>query len=199
MPDEAFDVLACLTQVVAGDEAAGCRLVAHLHPLALRIVRANRAQWRSDDDLTQEVFLTMFARLDRYRPIDGIPFAHWFARLAVNVCRDALRAETRRPMHVAMSPAAEAWLGHLAGESATPADADAQADAARELVDRLLAELSPDDRLVLTLLDLEQRSTAEIAQLTGWSRTLVKVRAFRARRRLRAVADRLDQLLPLVV
>ena len=191
MPDEVFDVSTCLTQVLAGDEAAGCRLVAHLHPLALRIARANRAQWRSDDDLTQEVFLTMFARLNRYRPIDGIPFAHWFARLAVNVCRDALRAETRRPMHVALSPAAEAWLGHLAGERTTPADSEV--DAARELVDRLLAELSPDDRLVLTLLDLEQRSTAEIAQMTGWSRTLVKVRAFRARRRLRAVADRLDQ------
>ena len=41
-------------------------------------------------------------------------------------------------------------------------------------------------RLVLTLLDLEQRSTAEIAALTGWSRALVKVRAFRARLRLRA-------------
>ena len=94
-------------------------------------------------------------------------------------------------MHVALSPAAEAWLGHLAGERATPADSEA--DAARELVDRLLAELSPDDRLVLTLLDLEQRSTAEIAQLTGWSRTLVKVRAFRARRRLRVVAERLDR------
>lgn len=191
MPDEAFDMIGCLAGVLAGDEAAGCRLVTHLHPLALRIARANRAQMRSDEDLVQEVFLTMFARLDRYRPIDGIPFAHWFARLAVNVCRDALRAEVRRPMHVALSPAAEAWLGHLAGERATPAEDEV--DAARELVDRLLAELPPDDRLVLTLLDLEQRSTAEIAQLTGWSRTLVKVRAFRARRRLRAVAERLDQ------
>lgn len=191
MPDEVFDVADCLARVLAGDEAAGCRLVAHLHPLALRIARANRTQSRSDDDLTQEVFLTMFARLDRYRPFDGVPFAHWFARLAVNVCRDALRAEVRRPMHVALSPAAEAWLGHLAGERATPADSEA--DAARELVDRLLADLPSDDRLVLTLLDLEQRSTVEIAQLTGWSRTLVKVRAFRARRRLRAMAERLDR------
>jgi RNA polymerase sigma-70 factor (ECF subfamily) len=190
MPDEVFDVTDCLARVLAGDQAAGCRLVAHLHPLALRIARANGSQSRSDDDLTQEVFLTMFARLDRYRPFDGIPFAHWFARLAVNVCRDVLRAEGRRPMHVALSPAAEAWLGHLAGAGETPNDSDV--DAARELVDRLLAELPPDDRLVLTLLDLEQRSTAEIAQMTGWSRTLVKVRAFRARRRLRAVAERLD-------
>lgn len=191
MPDEGFDVADCLARVLAGDEAAGSRLVGHLHPLALRIARANRTQTRSDDDLVQEAFLTMFARLDRYRPIDGIPFAHWFARLAVNVCRDAARAEVRRPLHVALSPAAEAWLGHLAGGRTAPQDDDA--DAARELVDRLLAELPPDDRLVLTLLDLEQRSTAEIAQLTGWSRTLVKVRAFRARRRLRAVAERLER------
>jgi RNA polymerase sigma-70 factor (ECF subfamily) len=56
----------------------------------------------------------------------------------------------------------------------------------------LLARLSPTDRLVLTLLDVEERSSAEVAQVVGWSATLVRVRAFRARRRLRAAARELE-------
>jgi RNA polymerase sigma-70 factor (ECF subfamily) len=59
---------------------------------------------------------------------------------------------------------------------------------AAEAVEHLLAQLSPDDRWVIRLLDLEQKSVAEISQLTGWSRPAVKVRAFRARHRLRKVA-----------
>ena len=60
---------------------------------------------------------------------------------------------------------------------------------ARELVDHLLSQLPADDRLVISLLDLEQRSVREIASLTGWSVTLVKVRAFRARRKLRKLTE----------
>ena len=56
--------------------------------------------------------------------------------------------------------------------------------AARELVHQLLAQLNPEDRLVIRLLDLEQKTVAEISRLTGWNQTLVKVRAFRARRKL---------------
>ncbi|HYR59333.1 MAG TPA: sigma-70 region 4 domain-containing protein, partial [Chthoniobacteraceae bacterium] len=66
-----------------------------------------------------------------------------------------------------------------------PADAPADAQSAREATDRLLGLLAPDDRLVLTLLDLEERSVAEISALTGWGRSAVKVRAFRARQKLR--------------
>jgi RNA polymerase sigma-70 factor (ECF subfamily) len=56
--------------------------------------------------------------------------------------------------------------------------------AAHELVHKLLGELKPDDQLVIRLLDLEQKTIAEIAQLTGWNQSLIKVRAFRARRKL---------------
>ena len=133
--------------------------------------------------------MTMFARLDRYESRDGIPFEHWLARLTVNTCRDVLRAESRRPRLTTLSPEAASWLTTLSDDRA-PAHDDALA--ARDLIDALLARLSPDDRLVLTLLDLEQRPVAEIAALTGWSRTLVKVRAFRARLRLKSAARALS-------
>jgi RNA polymerase sigma-70 factor (ECF subfamily) len=134
--------------------------------------------------------LKLFSRLDRYEPRDGIPFEHWLSRLAVRTCLDALRTERRRPQPAdpPLSQAAGEWLETLRQDDASPPIDDVLA--ARELVDALLARLSPKDRLVLTLLDMEERSVAEVSAITGWSRTLVKVRAFRARQRLRAVVGR---------
>lgn len=173
-----------------GDDGAGQELCRRHHELVARIVAAHRPRAWSVDDLAQEVFLTMFARCDRYEVREGTPFAHWLARLAVNVCRDRLRGESRQPRTQVLSPASEeclAWL-RAGGERARD-----DAAAARETVELLLARLTPPDRLVLTLLDLEQRPVAEVAALTGWSRTQVKVRAFRARRRLKAEAERLER------
>jgi RNA polymerase sigma-70 factor (ECF subfamily) len=65
--------------------------------------------------------------------------------------------------------------------------------AAHELVHKLLAQLTPDDQLVIRLLDLEQKSVAEIAQLTGWNQSLIKVRAFRARRKLQKLFQALQR------
>ena len=183
-PHQAFDLADCIAQAIRGDEDAARALVARCHPLVARLVRAHRPRSLGADDLEQEVFLKMFTALPRYSAREGQLFEHWLARLAVRTCRDALRGERRRADNVPLSAGAQEWLGLLAHER-EPAVEDTVA--ARELVDALLSQLPPQDRLVLTLLDLEQRSTEEIAQLTGWSRTLVKVRAFRARMRLRAV------------
>jgi hypothetical protein len=59
--------------------------------------------------------------------------------------------------------------------------------ASRELLFKLLDQLKPDDRMVIQLLDLDQHSIAEVSQLTGWNGSLVKVRAFRARRKLQKI------------
>jgi RNA polymerase sigma-70 factor (ECF subfamily) len=55
---------------------------------------------------------------------------------------------------------------------------------ARELVNRLLDSLSPEDRLVIRMLEIEECSVEEVRQATGWSSTLIRVRAFRARQKL---------------
>ncbi len=171
----------------AGDDQAGQELCERHVELVGRIARAYRPRQCSVEDLVQEVFLTMFARSERYAPRPDAPFEHWLSRLAVNVCRDALRSEARVAQRTNLTAEGERALEWLASGGD---DAAHEASAAREALDALLAQLPPDDRLVLTLLDLEGRSTAQIAQLTGWSRTLVKVRAFRARGRLRAIAQR---------
>ena len=171
-----------------GDGDAAEALVRRFEPQVRRLVRAHRPRAVGEDDLVQEVFLAVFSRLDRYRERDDIPFEHWLSRLTINLCRDALRSERRRRPLPSLSPEALQWIGSLVADPAPPVD---EVLAARAAVEALLAQLPPDDRLLLTLLSMEGRSLEEVAALTGRSRTVLKVRAFRARRRLQNAARRL--------
>jgi RNA polymerase sigma-70 factor (ECF subfamily) len=185
MPDPAeppFDVAGCLTLVRAGDQRAARELVEHLFPLVIRIVRSHLPRRVAEEDLAQEVFLKMFSRLAQYQ--GAVPFTHWVSRIAVTTCIDHLRAQKRRPeFRWADLSESEADVldAVLTNEREVPAN---DALEATELVQKLLGQLKPDDQLVLRLLDLEQKTIAEIAALTGWNQSLIKVRAFRARRKL---------------
>jgi len=185
MPDPAeppFDVAGCLALVRAGDQRAARELVEHLYPLVIRIVRSHRPRRVAEEDLAQEVFLKMFSRLTQYQ--GAVPLTHWVSRIAVTTCIDHLRAQKRRPeFRWADLSESEADVldAVLTNEREVPAN---DALAATELVEKLLSQLKPDEQLVLRLLDLEQKTIAEIAALTGWNQSLIKVRAFRARRKL---------------
>ena len=185
-----------LEAVRRGDDDAAGRLVTRLHPLVMKIVRSHLPARVAEEDLAQDVFSHIFERLPRYEVRPGVPFEHWVSRLAARTCLDALRSERRRPeVRVADLPEAEAeWLDYLVSDTGEPPATDA-ADA-RELVERLLGLLPAADRLVLSLLDLDERSVAEVSALTGWTNVGVRVRAFRARNRLRKVATELKLELP---
>jgi RNA polymerase sigma-70 factor (ECF subfamily) len=111
-------------------------------------------------------------------------------RLAVRTCYDFLRGHQRNREDVfsELTGPEEDWLDRFATQ---PEAADEQAAAARQLVERVLQQLSPPARLVITLLEIEDRSVKEISALTGWSVSLVKVRAFRARAEMRKVLARI--------
>lgn len=192
MSDEApFDLDGCLARVRAGEQTAARELVEHLYPLVIRIVRARLPRRVSEEDLAQDVFLKMFSRLEQYQ--GAVPFTHWVSRIAVTTCIDALRAQRRRPeFRWADLSENEANLldAVMTNENAAAPD---DALAAHELVHKLLAQLKPDDRLVLQMLDLEQKTIAEISELTGWNTSLVKVRAFRARRKLQKLFRELQR------
>jgi len=121
-----------------------------------------------------------------------VPFTHWVSRIAVTTCIDQLRAQRRRPelrWADLSEREAEVLDSVTAGEEVAPDDAVE----AKELVHKLLERLNPDDRMVIQMLDLEQKSIAEISALTGWNKTLVKVRAFRARRKLQRFYRELNE------
>ncbi len=189
-----FDLGICLRQVRLRDEEAAHALVDHLYPLVIRIVRSHLPRRMAEEDLAQEVFLRLFSRIDQYEMRDGTPFEHWVARLSVRTCLDALRAEKRRPelRWADLSEDQAAWLEHLLSDD--PTEPETESASARELVERLLQSLPAEGQLVIRMLDLEQRSVQEISQLTGWSATLVKVRAFRARHKLKKAALELQKM-----
>jgi RNA polymerase sigma factor (sigma-70 family) len=190
MVEEPFDFAGCLERVRVRDQAACRQLVEQLYPQVIRIVRSHLPRRVAEEDLAQEVFMKMFTRLEQYQ--GAVPFPHWVSRIAVTTCIDQLRAQKRRPeFRWADLPESQAEvLDHVLSDDreATPGDALA----ARELVDRLLGQLKPDDQLVIRLLDLEQKTLAEISDLTGWNQTLIKVRAFRARRKLQKLFQELQ-------
>jgi RNA polymerase sigma factor (sigma-70 family) len=183
MPDDqSFDLAGCLDRVRRRDQIAARDLVEHLHPLVIRIARAHLPRRVAEEDLAQEIFLKMFTRIDQYQ--GAVPFTHWVSRIAVTTCIDHLRAQKRRP-ELRWADLSEREAEVL--DSAITNENDVAPDdalAARELVQKLLDRLNPEDRLVIQYLDLDQKSVAEISAITGWNQTLVKVRAFRARRKL---------------
>jgi RNA polymerase sigma factor (sigma-70 family) len=189
MSVQEFDLGHCLERIRRNDHDAARALVEELYPLVIRIVRSHLPERSAEEDLAQEIFLKLFSKLGQYEARVGIPFQHWVSRLAVRTCLDALRSRRRRP-EVRWSDLPEpqqAWLDFLvADDSAAP---DSASSSAREVVEKLLAQLSPPDRLVISLLDLEEKSVAEVARVTGWNVQLVKVRACRARRKLRKLAQ----------
>jgi RNA polymerase sigma factor (sigma-70 family) len=189
--DAEFDLAGCLQRVRVRNQDAARQLVEHLHPLVIRIVRAHLPRRVLEEDLAQEVFMKMFTRLDQYQ--GAVPFPHWVSRIAVTTCIDHLRAQKRRPeFRWADLSENEADVLDAVLTSEDAADAG-DALAARELVGKLLDQLKPDDRMVIQLLDLEQKTLVEISELTGWNTTLIKVRAFRARRKLKKLFEQLKQ------
>jgi len=182
MVDEVFDFAGCLQRVRERDQAASRQLVNALYPQVIRIVRSHLPRRVAEEDLAQDIFLKMFTRLEQYQ--GNVPFPHWVSRIAVTTCIDQLRAQKRRPeFRWADLPEGQAEiLDHVLSDEREALPGDALE--ARELVQKLLDQLKPDDRMVIQLLDLEQKTLVEISQLTGWNQTLIKVRAFRARRKL---------------
>ena len=190
MADESFDLVGCLERVRQRDQVASRQLVEHLYPLVSRIVRSHLPRRVAEEDLAQDIFLKMFTRLEQYQ--GNVPFPHWLSRIAVTTCIDQLRAQKRRPEFrwADLSENEAEVLDNVLTDERDVLPGDALA--ARELVHKLLAQLKPDDRLVIQLLDLEQKTIAEISALTGWNQTLVKVRAFRARRKLQKLFQELQ-------
>lgn len=184
-----LDMAASLDRVRRGDEEAARAVVRELYPLIMKIVRSHLPRRTDEEDLAQVVFSKVFAHLDQYS--GTVPFEHWVSRVAVNTCLNALRAEKCRP-ELRWADLSEDEAEMMEKVVAAPKEPDlAEQLTARELARRMLETLVPRDRLILTLLDLEEHSVEEVRARTGWSASLIKVRAFRARAKLRKQFSRM--------
>jgi RNA polymerase sigma-70 factor, ECF subfamily len=189
MPEQPIDVAACVERARQRDEDAARALFRHLYPLVARLVHSHLPRRTSPEDLVQTVFMKVFANLDRFS--GTVPLEHWVSRIAVNTCLNQLAAEKIRP-ELRWADLSEEQAEALKATVSAPEGLEPfQNVAAREIVEKLLAQLAPADRLLMTLLHLEGWSVAEVQQITGWNVPVIKVRAFRARRKLKKHFQRL--------
>lgn len=173
-----------IAAVLDGDSASFEPLIRKYQPRVFATARRYARRESEVEDIVQEVFIKAFQKLNSFR--GDAPFEHWLMRLAVRTCYDFLRGHQRN-REAAFSELTEPeadWLDRFVIDSGS---AEENAEAARQLVDRILSRLSPAARMVITLLEIEGRPVKEIAEVTGWSVPLVKVRAFRARAEMRKI------------
>jgi len=137
------------------------------------------------EDLVQDLFIRIWKGLPTFRHVS--PFEHWLMRVTVRGCYDFLRKNRKRRESEIL--AAELFDSSAADHGAE--DASRSASEASEIVDILLAGLDAKDRTVITLLDLEEKSVREAADLTGWSESNIKVIAHRARKKMKVHFEKL--------
>ena len=172
-----------------GDESAARWLTEHLWPLLAHIALRHLPRGAAVEDLVQESLARAFTRIDQWNP--ARPFEPWVCTIATHLCLDALRHRKRRPEW--------SWsdLNDAEKSACRAAHSDSAVDPAvtsggSALLGKLLDTLSPVDRVIITLLHLEQMEVLEISKLTGVSRVMVRVRAHRARHKLKKALEQLE-------
>ncbi|MBI4660623.1 MAG: sigma-70 family RNA polymerase sigma factor [Verrucomicrobia bacterium] len=187
--EPALDVPACLRRVRDGEEDAARLLLSHLYPLVMKLVRAHLPRRTSEEDLAQTVFMKVFKYLDQYS--GRVPLEHWVSRITINTCLNELRVERVRP-ELRWSDLSEDESRVLDQLASTASQLDpTERIASQDLIHKLMERLTPANRLLIHLLHLEERSVDEVKQLTGWNRSLIKVRAFRARQKMKKHLEKL--------
>jgi len=138
-------------------------------------------------ELIHEVFVKAYVNLAQFS--DSVPFEHWLAGIAVRTCYDFWRARAREDVPVsALSEDHQRWIEQTLSSQSDRQFRDQTAkQEAADVLEWALRQLSPENRAVLTLVHLDGYSVREAAQLLGWTLVNVKVRAYRARKAMRAL------------
>jgi RNA polymerase sigma-70 factor (ECF subfamily) len=141
------------------------------------------------EEAAQEVFLKAFTQLGSFEGRGSLE--GWLTRIATNTCLNMIRGSKRRP-ELTVSDLSEAEDEWLEQQLSDPEQKSVENSlVAADLADRLLSVLSHEDQQALLMIDGEQASIKEVADATGWSESKVKVRAFRARKKVREAMERL--------
>lgn len=175
-----------------GDEPAFAEIMRRYSPRVFRFASRYFRQRELVEEAAQEVFLKAFTQLDSYEGRGSME--GWLTRITTNTCLNILRSSKRRP-ELTVSDLTEdegTWLDDkLASTAKERHQASERSLVAADLAGRVLETMTPEDQLVLTLVDGEDTPVKEVAEITGWSVSKVKVQAFRARRKMRKAVEQL--------
>ena len=177
-------------QAQAGDESAFAEIVRRYSPRVFSVASRFFRQRSLVEEAAQEVFLKAYTQLGSFEGRGS--FEGWLTRIATNTCLNMVRSAKRRP-ELTVSDLTDDESGWLDQQSAGEGEQPSVENnvVAADLADRLLSVLSPEDQQALLMIDGEQASVKEVAEATGWSESKVKVRAFRARKKVREAMEKL--------
>ena len=176
-------------QAQDGNESAFAEIVRRYSPRVFSVASRFFRQRSLVEEAAQEVFLKAFTQLGSFEGRGSLE--GWLTRIATNTCLNMIRGSKRRPELTVSDLSAEEdeWIEQQLSDTAQPSVENNVV--AADLADRVLSVLSPEDQQALLMIDGEQASIKEVAEATGWSESKVKVRAFRARKKVREAMERL--------
>jgi len=175
-----------------GDESAFEEIMRRYSPRVFRFASKFFRQRSLVEEAAQEVFLKAFTELGSYEGRGSME--GWLTRITTNTCINMLRKSKRRPELTAadLTDDESDWLDrNLSAAALEKFESTQRSIVAADLAGRVMDGLSADDQLVLTLVDGEDASVKDVAEMTGWSESKVKVQTFRARRRMRRAVEKL--------
>jgi RNA polymerase sigma-70 factor (ECF subfamily) len=186
--DDARAVERRAVEAVLAGERAAFRVLVERHQKGVRALMLRMVHNGADaDDLAQQAFVAAFDALGRFDVEQR--FSTWIYRIAINLAKDHLKSKKRTE-----APLPDGDIGEAAFAGTVAATEDAAAAGQRRvLLKRALGTLSADDREILVLKDVEELSFDEIKKITGKPITALKIRAVRARARLRAAVEKLAE------
>jgi RNA polymerase sigma-70 factor, ECF subfamily len=175
-----------------GDEAAFAEIVRRYSPRVFSFSGRFFRRYDLIEEAAQEVFMKAFTQLKNYEGRGSLE--GWLTRITVTTCINILRA-TKPQAEMTVSDLTDdesAWLeDKLLNAASVRQQTDEDRLIAADLVSRVLETLPPEDALIIQLIEGEGSSIKEAAAATGWSESKVKIKAFRARRRMREAVEKL--------
>ena len=172
-----------------GNEHACEELIDILYPVLEPIARKNLTLGDDQQDILQEIFMKIFSKIHQYA--GEKPFDHWASKIAVNTCYDRLRKKKIRPELIygerAVQTAIKPKLSYSRRPKAT------ENELIEELIQELLLTLNEQERTVVRLMELKEKTVKEVCKLTGWSESKVKVTKMRARKKLQLAMINLEK------
>jgi RNA polymerase sigma-70 factor, ECF subfamily len=178
-------------QAQDGEESAFAEIVRRYSPRVFSVASRFFRQRSVVEEAAQEVFLKAFTQLGSFEGRGSLE--GWLTRIATNTCLNMVRSSKRRPELTVsdLTDDEQGWMDQQSAGDGREQTSVENSLVAADLADRLLAVLPPEDQQALLMIDGEDASIKEVAEATGWSESKVKVRAFRARKKLREAMEKL--------
>ena len=172
----------------AGNQKACEQLIDMLYPVIEPIVRKHLSPGEEKQDVLQEIFMKIFCNLKQFS--GNTPIRNWSSKIALNTCYDRLRKKRVRPDIIYGERAVDTAARPRSNPLRT--NKSYEYELVDELITELLSSLNPQERTVITLIELKEKSVKEVCEITGWSESKVKVTKMRAKRKLELAVQKLE-------